>query len=70
MTNCGSSRCKTLWMRVLFPSRAFYQCASCGDEFLVSVADQANMGRRAQEQRLQSHLEKNRDAKSPRNSAG
>ena len=39
---------RSLWMRMLFPARVLYECSSCGGRFLASVADQADLGLRAQ----------------------
>ena len=45
---------RSLWMRLLFPTRALYACSHCGKLFLATVADQTELGRRAQAERLQS----------------
>jgi len=45
---------RALWMRLLFPSRALFECPSCRTLFLASVADQADMGQRAHAERAQS----------------
>lgn len=42
---------RSTWMRVLFPSRSLYRCSSCGSEFLVTVAQAADLGQRAHAQR-------------------
>ena len=52
---------RALWMRMFFPSRALFECVSCGEEFLASVAEQANMGLRAQAERLQSFHEEGKN---------
>ena len=38
---------RSVWMRALFPTRALYQCSSCGDRFLATVGQQAEVGQRA-----------------------
>ena len=44
---------RSAWMRLLFPSRALYACGQCGSEFLASAAQQAELGQRAQAERMQ-----------------
>jgi len=46
---------RSAWMRLLFPSRALYQCGSCGGRFLATLAEQADLGMRAQAERLRTH---------------
>ena len=42
------------WMRLLFRSRALYQCTACNGTFLVSAKVQTELGLRAQAERLRS----------------
>jgi hypothetical protein len=62
MTRFGACACtgaqatrvhRSAWMRLLFPSRALFRCGSCGREFLVTPAQQANLGSRAQAERAE-----------------
>ena len=56
---------RTGWMRLLFPQRALYECTSCGGRFLATPAQQAEMGLRAQVERLQSGHADTREDKAP-----
>ena len=45
---------RSAWMRLVFPSRALYQCGSCGGQFLASLRQQADLGLRAHSERVRS----------------
>ena len=47
---------RTAWMRVLFPSRALYECGTCGRLFLASAKTETDLRLRSQAQRMSSFL--------------